>query len=351
MAVSDPFDGDHDGPYRTAGSSAFESRPLRNVPAFEIPSGGCPSPTAGPEGPRSTKCCPSLLRCGPGLCGCCLRPKLALACMSTKRGWVGNKGGVALEHLGVVGVGVPPGCAFRGSVYVRGGVFGGWGGGMSHCCHNCSLLPSQCALLEGRFAVCLAPPPSPAPLPCWQDQPGGREGGAGGRSMGKGRPPPPCNMPSGCCFVAGPWTVTCSSLCMLHWVAALCWPAVAACVPPNSTVEPTRAPPWADNQCCNTATSAPPYPSLSVLFRRDHLFRGTTGTEPVAQGLSPFGDTPITPLVALPALRNMVFSKTTACSSYVQPWLVAIGGWRLVEIAGWQLAVGGWRRLAAVGSW
>ena len=46
----------------------------------------------------------------------------------------------------------------------------------------------------------------------------------------------------------------------------------------------------------------------------------------------------------------MVFSKTTACSSYVQPWLVAIGGWRLVEIAGWRLAVGGWRRLAAVGS-
>ena len=50
--------------------------------------------------------------------------------------------------------------------------------------------------------------------------------------------------------------------------------------------------------------------------------------------------------------RYMVFSKTTACSSYVQPWLVAIGGWRLVEIAGWRLAVGSWRRLAAVGgSW
>ena len=42
--------------------------------------------------------------------------------------------------------------------------------------------------------------------------------------------------------------------------------------------------------------------------------------------------------------RNMVSSKNTACSSYVQPWLVAIASWRL--------AVGGWRRLAAVGgSW
>ena len=47
----------------------------------------------------------------------------------------------------------------------------------------------------------------------------------------------------------------------------------------------------------------------------------------------------------------MVFSKTTACSSYVQPWLVAIGGWRLVEIAGWRLAVGGWWLAVVGGSW
>ena len=49
----------------------------------------------------------------------------------------------------------------------------------------------------------------------------------------------------------------------------------------------------------------------------------------------------------------MVFSKTTACSSYVQPWLVAIGGWRLVEIAGWRLAAvgGGWRQLAVGDGW
>ena len=35
------------------------------------------------------------------------------------------------------------------------------------------------------------------------------------------------------------------------------------------------------------------------------------------------------------------FCKKTACSSYVPPWLAAIGGWRLVTIGGWRLAVGG----------
>ena len=49
--------------------------------------------------------------------------------------------------------------------------------------------------------------------------------------------------------------------------------------------------------------------------------------------------------------QYMVFSKMTACSSYVQPWLVAIGGWRLVEIAGWELVIGGSWRLAAVDGW
>ena len=44
------------------------------------------------------------------------------------------------------------------------------------------------------------------------------------------------------------------------------------------------------------------------------------------------------------------FPKKTASSSYVQPWLVAGGGWRLVAIGGWQLATGGWRRLV-VGDW
>ena len=43
------------------------------------------------------------------------------------------------------------------------------------------------------------------------------------------------------------------------------------------------------------------------------------------------------------------FCKKTACSSYVQPWLVAIGGLRLVAIGSWRLATGGWWRLVVVG--
>ena len=37
-------------------------------------------------------------------------------------------------------------------------------------------------------------------------------------------PPPLCDIPSGCCFFTGPWTVTPSSLRMLRRVAAFCWP-------------------------------------------------------------------------------------------------------------------------------
>ena len=61
------------------------------------------------------------------------------------------------------------------------------------------------------------------------------------------------------------------------------------------------------------------------------------------------------------------FCKKTARSSYVQPWLMAIGGrrlavggswWQLVAVGGrwlvigrhWRLVVGGWR-LAVGGSW
>ena len=42
-------------------------------------------------------------------------------------------------------------------------------------------------------------------------------------------PPPLCDMPSGCCFFTGPWTVTRSSLRMLRRVAAFCrpvWPVL-----------------------------------------------------------------------------------------------------------------------------
>ena len=39
-------------------------------------------------------------------------------------------------------------------------------------------------------------------------------------------PPPPrrCDIPSGCCFFTGPWTLTRSSLRMLRWVASFCRP-------------------------------------------------------------------------------------------------------------------------------
>ena len=37
-------------------------------------------------------------------------------------------------------------------------------------------------------------------------------------------PPPPCDIPSGCCSFTGPWTVTRSSLRMFRRVAAFCRP-------------------------------------------------------------------------------------------------------------------------------
>ena len=39
-------------------------------------------------------------------------------------------------------------------------------------------------------------------------------------------PPPPCDIPSGCCSFTGPWTVTRSSLRMLRRVAAFCQPGL-----------------------------------------------------------------------------------------------------------------------------
>ena len=50
-----------------------------------------------------------------------------------------------------------------------------------------------------------------------------REGG-GGALGGDGGARPPCDIPSGCCFFTGPWTVTRSSLRMLRRVAAFCRP-------------------------------------------------------------------------------------------------------------------------------
>ena len=58
-------------------------------------------------------------------------------------------------------------------------------------------------------------------------------GGGGGDPQGhrgkptrqwRGKPCPPCDIPSGCCSFTGPWTVTRSSLRMLRRVAAFCRP-------------------------------------------------------------------------------------------------------------------------------
>ena len=46
------------------------------------------------------------------------------------------------------------------------------------------------------------------------------------------------------------------------------------------------------------------------------------------------------------------FCRKTACSSCAQPWLLAIGSWRLVAIGSWRLAVGGgWWWWAVIGGW
>ena len=44
-----------------------------------------------------------------------------------------------------------------------------------------------------------------------------------------------------------------------------------------------------------------------------------------------------------------VFPKKPAGTPCAQPWLVAVGGWRLAAVGGWQLATGGWWRLVVVG--
>ena len=43
------------------------------------------------------------------------------------------------------------------------------------------------------------------------------------------------------------------------------------------------------------------------------------------------------------------FPKKPAGTPCAQPWLVAVGGWRLAAVGGWQLATGGWWRLVVVG--
>ena len=44
-----------------------------------------------------------------------------------------------------------------------------------------------------------------------------------------------------------------------------------------------------------------------------------------------------------------VFPKNPACTPCAQPWLVAVGRWRLAAVGCWQLATGGWWQLVVVG--
>ena len=59
----------------------------------------------------------------------------------------------------------------------------------------------------------------------WDAAGGGHvRGGGGVQGGGVGGSSPLCDIPSGCCFFMGPWTVTRSSLRMLRRVAAFCRP-------------------------------------------------------------------------------------------------------------------------------
>ena len=71
------------------------------------------------------------------------------------------------------------------------------------------------------------------------------------------------------------------------------------------------------------------------------------------------GGTPPPPAVyGRPTTRDVLNGKKKKCSGFpkkpagtpcAQPWLVAVGGWRLAAVGGWQLATGGWWRLVVVG--
>ena len=85
---------------------------------------------------------------------------------------------------------------------------------------------------------------------------------------------------------------------------------------------------------------APPYrPSFGgVLAPRAACAASTPGTRGVLNGEKKNVPVP-------------VFPKKPAGTPCAQPWLVAVGGWRLAAVGGWQLVVGGGWQWLAVGGW
>ena len=76
----------------------------------------------------------------------------------------------------------------------------------------CSSLP-EVPFCHGRWDTEMPVDQPPTDAPQWKC-----------RASTHTPPPPPRDIPLGCCFFTGPWTVTRSSLRMLRWVAAFCRP-------------------------------------------------------------------------------------------------------------------------------
>ena len=124
-------------------------------------------------------------------------------------------------------------------------------------------------------------------------------------------PPPPCDIPSGCCFFTGPWTVTRSSLRMLRPVAAFCRPLRPVYLPVSCPR--SRSPEvWCAGGCAGVVfrlllPSPPPHsgrpPPASLCFR-GHVVRR------VAVSSRGPGQTPVLPF---PLPPNILLPRRSVC--------------------------------------